>query len=221
MVLFRGLADHYDKVLDYLTLFQDRYWKSWLITTVSINKNWKILDLGCGTCVLEKHLCRKGCSVIGLDLSEEMLRIAQRKNLDCIDSFFVGDAEYLPFNESTFDAVLSCYIVKYCNWDRLVLEIRRILKPAGKLILYDFSSPKGFFAPFHAFYIYGVMRLLGKFLRYLNSNLAFTLVNLPNIITIRRWDESFDKILFKHGFSRIRSKRLSGGVVTAFWASRS
>ncbi|MBI3022644.1 MAG: class I SAM-dependent methyltransferase [Thaumarchaeota archaeon] len=219
-VLFRGLSPTYDLVLDYATLFQDRRWKKWLVEAASIERNWRVLDLGCGTCILERYLSKEGCKVTGLDLTEEMLRVAQAKKIGCVESLFVGDAEQLPYAESAFDAVLSCYVAKYCDERKLVKEVRRVLKPGGSVTLYDFSTPRGVFAPFHAFYVYGIMRILGWFFSQFDGGIGFTFTNLPEIIRARRWEERLFEILRKEGFIGLRRKNLSGGVVTALQATK-
>lgn len=219
-VLFRGLSPTYDLVLDYATLFQDRLWKKWLVEAASIQSNWRVLDVGCGTCVLERYLSQEGCNVTGLDLTEEMVRIGQAKKIGCVDSLFVGDAEQLPYAESTFDAVLSCYVAKYCDEKKFAREVRRVLKPGGRVTLYDFSSPRGLFAPIHAFYLFGIMRILGWLFSHLDVGIGFTFSNLPEIIRVRRWEDRLLEIFRKEGFIGLRRKNLSGGVVTALQATR-
>jgi demethylmenaquinone methyltransferase/2-methoxy-6-polyprenyl-1,4-benzoquinol methylase len=217
--LFERLSPFYDDVLDYATLLQDRYWKRWLLNELRLREEWVVLDLGCGTCVLEEHLCEIGCDVVGVDLTEEMLRVGIAKRLPCTDSLLVGDAEKMPVRERVFDAVVSCYVAKYCDLDAFVSEVGRSLKPGGRIALYDFSSPQGFFAVFHAFYLYGVLRLIGSVLGRTRPGLAFTFKNLPAIVSVRRWDQRLEEKLAKHGFSAIKKKKLSGGVVTAFSAT--
>lgn len=217
--LFKGLSPFYDRVLDYATLFQDRYWKRWLLREVQPARDSTVLDLGCGTCVLEDYLCRTGCEVIGVDLTEEMLRVGIGKRLNCLGALIVGDAELMPLREKAFDVVFSCYVAKYCDLDAFVSEVGRSLKPGGKFVLYDFSSPRGLFAVFHSFYLYGVLRLVGRMLKRAVPGLSFTFENLPTIISVRRWDDRFEAELDKNGFTAIRKERLSGGVVTAFSAT--
>lgn len=217
--LFKRLSPFYDRVLDYATLFQDRYWKRWLLREAQPARDSTVLDLGCGTCVLEDYLCRVGCEVIGVDLTEEMLRVGIGKRLNCLGALIVGDAEMMPVREKTFDAVLSCYVAKYCDLDAFVSEVSRSLKPGGRFVLYDFSSPHGPFALFHSFYLYGVLRLVGRVLKRAVPGLSFTFENLPTIVSVRRWDERLEAELGKKGFSAIRKKKLSGGVVTAFSAT--
>jgi len=218
--IFEGLSGSYDRVLDLATLMQDRYWKAWLIRDSNLGQSAKVLDIGCGTGVLEERLANSGATIMGVDLTEEMVRIAQKKDPEFADSFGVGDAENLPFRDGSFDLVVSCYVVKYCSQDRLASEVMRVLRPGGKLYLYDFSRPRGMFAPFHAFYAYGVLRIIGLILKPVAPGMAFTYEALPSVIRERPWDDSFAAELGEAGFSRVGSKRLSGGVVTAFWGMK-
>ena len=93
--IFTGLYHSYDWVLVYFTLFQDRYWKRWLLNKAELSRNELILDVGCGTGVLEQPL--DGVSVVGLDLTKEMLDAAKAKHIHSLKILVLGDAEHLPF----------------------------------------------------------------------------------------------------------------------------
>jgi demethylmenaquinone methyltransferase/2-methoxy-6-polyprenyl-1,4-benzoquinol methylase len=217
--LFEQLSPFYDTVLDLATLLQDRYWKSWLIKEAGLGIGSKVLDLACGTCVLEESMCATGCQVIGLDLTQEMLQIGAKKHLPCLVALVAADAQRLPFRDRIFDAVVSCYLAKYCDLETLLSQVERSLRDGGRLVLYDFSRPRGLLGVFYAFYLYGVLRLVGWVLGHASPGLAFTFTNLPAIITVRRWDDGLVEKLAGHGFVTIRKTRLSGGVVTAMSAS--
>lgn len=221
MHLFRGLADSYDRVLDYATLFQDRYWKSWLVSSARLRRGSRILDIGCGTCVLESWLLPGEHRIVGLDLSEPMLRIAREKQVTNLDSLLLGDGEHIPCSDSSFDAVFSCYVVKYCRVEKLIGEIHRVLKPGGRLAMYDFTAPRGYFALFHAFYVYGALPGAGKLIGLIDRDLAFTFEYLPEVIRTRRWDEEIVGEMLSRGFTDVEKEPLSSGVVTAVIGTRS
>lgn len=220
--LFHNLAPSYDSVLEYVTLYQDRYWKKFLLEEADLKKGFRILDLACGTCVLEDRIAERDCEVVGLDVTEKMIRIGKEKRRRAEVSFLVvGEAESIPFSDESFDVVLSCYLPKYCRTDRMASEIRRVLKPGGRVLLYDFTRPRGFLAPFHAFYVYGVLKMLGVIAAQTSRELEFTFKRLPEIIRESTWDETLREVMLNRGFGQVGKRVLTGGVVTAFWATKS
>ena len=217
--IFEGLSLSYDRTLSLVTLMQDSYWKSWLLTRARLVKGSRILDIGCGTGVLEEKI-DKATDVVGVDITEQMVRIALSKHITSLGSLNLADGEHLPFKDGSFDCILSCYVVKYCNPAHLVKEAARVLRPGGVLVLYDFSPPRGPFAPFHAFYVYGVLKIIGRAMEPFDPDEAFTYLALPEVIRTRIWDTSFRDVLESAGFHSVGSRRLTGGVVTGFWATK-
>lgn len=94
-----------------------------------------ILELGCGTGHWTEFLTHKGYEVIGIDISDAMLDIARRKNLlGC--KFMKADASELPFENNSFDTVVSITMLEFTgNIPKVLNEIHRVLKPQGNLIL--------------------------------------------------------------------------------------
>jgi demethylmenaquinone methyltransferase/2-methoxy-6-polyprenyl-1,4-benzoquinol methylase len=217
--IFGGLSGSYDRVLDYVTLAQDRRWKTWAIRSVSLKPGWSVLDVGCGTCVLEERLPGDRF-VVGLDLSESMLRVGQSKRLPSVSSLMRSDAERLPFRNESFDAVLSCYVVKYCATAKFVSEMLRILKPGGRLVLYDFVKPRGQFWPLNALYVYGGLRIMGALLRLAHSRTTATFTELPGIISGRPWERDFELTMVQSGAQITERRALSGGVALGFSATK-
>ncbi len=219
--IFEKLAPSYDSVLDYLTLYQDRYWKRFLLEEADLKRGLRVLDLACGTGLLEDRLLRRDCEVVGLDLTEKMIRVGRKRRGSGLASLLVGDAENIPFMDESFDVVLSCYLPKYCRADRIAGEVRRVLRLGGRVLLYDFSRPRGFLGAFHAFYLYGVLRILAAISRLASRELEFTLTKLPEIIRESRWDEELLEVMLSRGFSQVGKRVLTGGVITAVWGTRS
>lgn len=217
--IFGGLSESYDPVLDYATLMQDRRWKSWALANLPERDGRLLLDLGCGTGVLEQGM-GDHAAVVGLDLTTAMLREAQRKKLHNLASLVNSDGELLPFSDASFDAVVCCYVVKYTEPASLVSEVARVLKPGGRLVLYDFARPRGPLFPLNAVYVYGGLRALGKFAQLARSKAAYTFIALPEIIATRTWDEGFEDVLSACGLLVREKKVLSGGVAVGFVAEK-
>ncbi len=214
--LFGGLAASYERALNLTTLLQDRYWKKWVAEETGAGRSDLVLDVGCGTLLLEERLASRHCTVVGLDLTERMLRIGKTKRLPNVPLLVHGDAEDLPFPDGSFDVVASCYVAKYVNLEKFAAEVSRVAKPGARIVLYDFVRPGGPFLPFLALYLDGAIRITGWFLGLIKSDVAFTFKNLPRIVEGATWDGRLVMIFEKKGVRSRVLKRLSGGVVAAY-----
>jgi demethylmenaquinone methyltransferase / 2-methoxy-6-polyprenyl-1,4-benzoquinol methylase len=219
--IFGGLSSSYDSVLDWMTLYQDRTWKRRMLQRLELGAGALILDVGCGTCVLEERHQLGASQVVGVDITSGMIRRAQQKGLRSVSMLGLADAEHLPFQEKSFDLVLSCYVPKYCDTRRFVGELARVLKPGGRMAVYDFTRPRGLFAPLLNLYVYGFMPALGRLVAPLDASLAFTCAALPGLIRSTTWDVDIGDALEENGLSGGVREAMTGGVVTVFWASKS
>ncbi len=218
--IFGGLATSYETVLNVATLAQDRYWKRWAYENAGVKPGERVLDIGSGTCLLEDKLDRVGCSMVGVDLTEEMIRIGLSKRISSVEGLVQGDAESLPFPDGTFDAVVSCYVPKYVDIARFASESSRVLKEGGRVALYDFVRPRGPYSPFLKLYIGGVLPAVGRFLEFAKSEAATTFKNLPCIIDQTRWDESIAEAFEREGVQRRTLRTLSHGAVGAYFGAK-
>ncbi len=115
------------------------------------NKSLKVLDVGCGTGRGTIMLGQEGYTVIGIDYTREMLDHAEKKKkefqLDNI-SFQQGSAKELPFPNNTFDCVVSFNFIHMFGLKpqkEFIVEMSRVLKPGGILIVEFDSYYKGLF----------------------------------------------------------------------------
>ena len=94
----------------------------------------RLLDVGCGTGHHIRELNERGFQASGVDGSEEMLKVARRLNPTA--DIRASDVESLPFNDGSFDWVLSIEVLRYLpNFRRSVIEMGRVLAPGGTAVV--------------------------------------------------------------------------------------
>jgi SAM-dependent methyltransferase len=111
-----------------------------LIDAVEVRPGMKVLDLCCGQGNVSAALLERGCKVTGLDFSPAMLELAHKRALGA--EFIQGDAQDLPFEDGSFDAVVSNFGVCHIpDQPRALSEIKRVLKSGGSFAMTNWSGP--------------------------------------------------------------------------------
>jgi demethylmenaquinone methyltransferase/2-methoxy-6-polyprenyl-1,4-benzoquinol methylase len=218
--IFTGLASSYDRVLDYATLYQDRYWKSWIEKRLVGSEGRRVLDIGCGTLIFEERALSHTYEFFGVDLTPDMLFAGASKRLENVKLLVNADAEVLPFPDNSFDTILSCYVPKYVALERFAAEVGRVAKKDGSVLLYDFANPRGFAAPFLKLYGEAGLRVAGFLMAMARMKEAVTFQRLPVIIGETTWDVRIVGELERWGFKAVETATLTGGVVFAYWGTR-
>ncbi len=105
--------------------------------------DYLVLEIACGKGATSSFLSQEyGCRVVGIDLSAQLVSLARKRveveNLSNKVDFLLGDGEELPFKDSTFDVVMSeCSFSLLPNKDAASIEIERVTKPGGRLVISD------------------------------------------------------------------------------------
>lgn len=157
--VFRILAPFYDLFVIPISRVRDR-----VVDLARARKGSKILDVATGTGKQAFAFAKKGYEVIGVDLSEDMLNVANKKNKYGNVKFGIADATNLPFKDNYFD--VSC--VSFALHDmplsireKVLTEIVRVTSPKGMIALVDYALPKN---KIGRFLIYHLVRLYeGKY----------------------------------------------------------
>ncbi|MGM5483731.1 MAG: class I SAM-dependent methyltransferase [Nanobdellota archaeon] len=88
----------------------------------------KILDIGCGSGISSRHFTNKTKKIIGIDPSDCLIRIAERKKSQK-ESYIIGEAENLPFDDNEFDLLISITAIQnFYNLEKAVKEMKRVCK---------------------------------------------------------------------------------------------
>lgn len=120
-----------------------RYEREIIMDMARVQPGMTVADIGCGTGIYTNEFCQAGASVVGVDISPEMLAIAAEKNMRHGDKvrFITGDAAALPFNDGKFDMVTSITAMEFFEKPREALqEMYRVVKPGGRLVVATLGS---------------------------------------------------------------------------------
>ena len=165
---FDTIARDYDRMNRLMTLGLDRRWRKRAVKGL----HGHVLDVACGTGDMCLLLAKQGCSVTGVDLSEEMLNIARKKTASA--NFQLGNAEALPFPDATFDAVTCAFGVRnFVHLEQGLGEMLRVLKPGGRMAILELATPDSkLIRPFYNLYTKHIIPWLGA--RIAGSRAAYT-----------------------------------------------
>jgi demethylmenaquinone methyltransferase / 2-methoxy-6-polyprenyl-1,4-benzoquinol methylase len=147
--MFNEIAGGYDKVNRVLSGGIDLGWRKKAIRLLKKDNPQNILDVATGTADMAILACRmlKDVKITGIDISENMLAIGQKKiereQLASRIHLQEGDSETINLRENTFDAVMVAFGVRnFENLEKGLAEMLRVLRPGGRLIVLEFSQPR-------------------------------------------------------------------------------
>lgn len=160
--LFAPLGPTYDRYARLLSLGQDPRWRRFLVSHVEAGAGDRVLDVATGTGLVAAELIRqKGCAVVGLDQSPEMLALA-RERLPAVE-LVEASAESLPFADASFDALTFTYLLRYVDDPGATLaELTRVVRPGGTIAALEFAVPRGVWGPFWRVYVGAVLPTAGR-----------------------------------------------------------
>ncbi len=204
--MFDRIAPVYDVMNRVMTAGLDIRWRR-LAAQAAVRPGDRVLDAACGTGDLAIADRKAGAArVTGLDFSEKMLERARRKaDLEWIQ----GDMLALPFAEATFDAATVGFGVRNVDDLELALrELRRVLKPGGRLAILEITQARGPLKPFFSLWFDRIVPLLGK---VLPGGSAYTY--LPESVKRFPTAEGLVELLASSGFGEVEFRLLGGSIV--------
>jgi demethylmenaquinone methyltransferase/2-methoxy-6-polyprenyl-1,4-benzoquinol methylase len=145
--LFAGLPRRYDLLAELLSFGQNRRWRREMVDHTVAVRPARVLDVATGTAGVATQLVgRTSAQVIGIDLSEPMLRYGatkiERAHLGDRIHLVIGSAVQLPFPDASFDALTFTYLLRYVDDARSTLrDLARVVKPGGLIASLEFFVP--------------------------------------------------------------------------------
>jgi demethylmenaquinone methyltransferase/2-methoxy-6-polyprenyl-1,4-benzoquinol methylase len=142
--LFAPLGSTYDRYSGLLSLGQDPRWRRFLVSRIETGPGDTVLDVATGTGAVAAELVRqKGCHVVGLDQSRDML-VEARRRLPPGTEFVEGDAGSMPFPDAAFAGLTFTYLLRYVDDPAATLrELARVVRPQGTVAGLEFGVPQG------------------------------------------------------------------------------
>ena len=227
--LFAPLPSRYNRLAQLLSMGQDRRWRREMIDHIVPANPSLVLDVACGPAGVSMQLARRTeARVVGLDLSEDMLRqgVANARTEGFGDRivFLLGRGEQLPFADATFDALTFTYLLRYVSDpEATIAELARVVKPGGPIANLEFAVPPSpFFHVAWLGYTRWVLPVAGLATggrgwwdvgRFLGPSISQHYQRYPLDWTVRAWERA--------GISGVKYRRMSLGGGVVMWGTRS
>ena len=219
--LFTSIAARYDLINDIQSFGLHRLWKQRIVKMASLIEGEDALDICCGTGDLALRLVKRNARVVGLDMNRPMLNVAlnQLSRPRSISATLLqADALALPFNSSSFDLVTIAYGLRnVSDYQVGLLEVLRVLKPGGRLLILDFGKPSNWvIRQLYYLYLKLVLPVFGLIFCGKPNAYAYILKSLRKYPA----QEGISNILSKIGFSKIKVTNIILGTMSIHSAQK-
>lgn len=222
--MFDNIAPTYDTLNHRLSWDIDKGWRKKAIRQLLPFQPKTILDIATGTgdfaILSAKELLPQ--RMIGIDISEGMMKIGQKKveaeGLQHIVSFKKDDCTHLSFDDNSFDAVTAAFGIRnFQNLDQGLSEMYRVLRPNGHLSIVELTTPVSFpMKQLFKLYSHTILPVYGKLISKDTSAYSY----LTKTIEAFPQGEVMLDILRKAGFKNASFKRLTFGICTMYFATK-
>ena len=212
--MFDNISGNYDDLNRVISLGIDVKWRKKVVALVAEKNPENILDIATGTgdlaILMTSTLAKK---IVGLDLSVGMLEVGKKKiatqNLSDKIEMVVGDSENIPFPDNYFDRVSVAFGLRnMTHKDQALSEMRRVLKPGGKLLVLEFSKVASPLQKPYDVYSFKVLPWLGQKI----ANDADSYRYLAESIRMHPDQETLKGMMQEVGFDQVDYFNLTAGV---------
>ena len=216
--VFDSVAGNYDLMNDLMSGGLHRLWKRFALGQTGLRPGQRALDVASGTGDLGAGLARQvGSSGLAVltDINREMLSRGRDRLIDqglaAQVQYLIANAECLPFADRSFDCVTIAFGLRNVTDKSAALaSMRRVLRPAGRLLVLEFSKPKlGMLKPAYDAYSFNVLPRLGGIIASDSASYRY----LAESIRMHPDQETLAAMFRAAGFDECRWHNLAGGIV--------
>ncbi|WP_018989303.1 bifunctional demethylmenaquinone methyltransferase/2-methoxy-6-polyprenyl-1,4-benzoquinol methylase UbiE [Aromatoleum toluclasticum] len=213
--VFSSVATKYDIMNDLMSFGLHRLWKAFTIQISGVGRGDRVLDVAGGTADLSlafaKRVGREG-QVWLTDINHAMLSVGRDRVLDRGYALPVAqcNAEKLPFPDNWFDCVTVAFGLRnMTHKDAALAEMRRVLRPGGRLLVLEFSKVWGPLSPAYDLYSFKILPWMGQKV----AGDADSYRYLAESIRMHPPQEELKALMEQVGFKRVDYFNLSAGIV--------
>ena len=219
--MFNNIAPRYDFLNRLLSIGYDKYWRKMAVNQLGNLGNKTFLDMATGTADIALEIAKRSPSalkIIGMDSSQAMLNLGKNKIKEISFNkeipLIPGSAENIPIKDKIFDGAITAFGVRnFSDIQKGLLEMHRVLKPNGKIVVLEFSFPKNIlFQWFYKIYFKNILPLTGRIVSGHKTAYSY----LPESVANFPQGEEFKEFLEDSGFEKVSLKVLTLGIVTLY-----
>jgi demethylmenaquinone methyltransferase/2-methoxy-6-polyprenyl-1,4-benzoquinol methylase len=215
--VFTSVASKYDIMNDAMSAGLHRLWKRWAISRADIHQGQRVLDLAGGTGDLTAFIAKKvgdTGQVVLADINNAMIKVGRDRLINqgfaSTIEYVNADAQHLPFEDNSFSRITIAFGLRNVTDKMAALkEMHRVLKPAGKVVILEFSKPLSFLQKAYDAYSFHVIPKMGKLITGDEESYQY----LIESIRMHPDQETLKQMMVEAGFARSDYENLTGGVV--------
>ncbi len=213
--VFDSVATRYDLMNDVLSMGLHRAWKAYTVAVAAVQPGMKVLDVAGGTGDLARVFARDAGPtgrVVLTDINEAMLREGRDRLLDrgLVLPTAACDAEHLPFADASFDLASVAFGLRNMTHKEAALsEMCRVLRPGGRLLVLEFSTPAAPLRKPYEWYSFKVMPWLGQLIAGDGDSYRY----LAESIRMHPDQAALKSMMQASGFAHVDVHNLAGGIV--------
>ena len=211
--VFEKISDNYDQMNSVISFQQHNKWRKDTMDKMQVREGASAIDVCCGTAdwtIALGEAAGKTGRVVGLDFSQNMLNVGidKTKHMPQVE-LVQGNAMKLPYADGSFDyATIGFGLRNVPDYEQVLSEMHRVLKPGGMIVCLETSQPNNAFKPFFRAYFRFIMPVFGKLFAKSYKEYSWLQESAKDFPGMKELAALFVKV----GFEKVKYKPYSGGA---------